>query len=165
MEIAMLTLNTDTLRRALQIQEKIEALQQEQSKLLGGKVTLATLGAAGVLPTARRGRPRKSPGRPKGSTVKTPKTPKTPGRKRKSPLAGKKRAASPSGPLADAVLRVLERSHEPLGVDGILQGLQHDNYIWTVADPKKNLAARVYKLRGVKQVGPGRFDLASRHGG
>ena len=56
----------------------------------------------------------------------------------------------------------MKRASGPLNVDAVLQGLKKDKYVWNVSEPKKNLAARIYKLTGVAQVGPGLFDLASR---
>ena len=78
-------------------------------------------------------------------------------RRRRSPLKGKKRPASPSGPLAPAVVKVLKAHGKPMNVNAVLSGLKKNKYVFTSKDPKKNLAARIYKLSGVKQVGPGRF--------
>lgn len=150
----MSNITTTTLRRALELQTKIEAMQRELAQLLGADLAASLAGAStGVVPG---GKPRgRKPGRPAKAPADKPP-------KRVSPLKGKKRPVSPSGPLAPAVIKVMERSGGPLNVDAVLQGLAQDNYIWNVADPKKNLAARIYKLAGVKQVGPGLFDLASR---
>lgn len=150
----MSNLTTTTLRRALELQIKIESMQRELAEILGTDLAigLAAPAAGAAKASVRRGR---KPGRPAKEVTEKP-------AKRVSPLKGKKRSASPSGPLAPAVLKVMERSGGPLNVDAVLQGLAQDNYIWNVADPKKNLAARIYKLAGLKQVGPGLFDLASR---
>lgn len=146
----MVTLTTDTLRRALDIQVKIERLQEELAALLGPGVSLNTPLAPAAAP--RRGR---KPGRPaKAEAEAKP--------RRVSPLKGKKRPASPSGPLGPAVIKVMQRASGPLNVDAVLQGLSEDNYVWNVSDAKKNLAARIYKMVGVKQVGRGLFDLAER---
>jgi hypothetical protein len=168
----MLTLNTTTLRRALDLQEKIEGMQTELSRLLGRGATLTAAALAttsGVV--AKWGR---KPGRPKGSGRK-PGRPAKRGRKpgrpakkaakagrrktRVSPLKGKKRPASPSGPLGPAVIKVMKRAGGALNVDAVLQGLKDDKYVWKVKDAKKNLAARIYTLKGVKKVGPGKFAL------
>jgi hypothetical protein len=146
----MVTLTTETLRRALDIQTKIERLQEELAALLGPGVSLNTELAPAPAP-----RPGRKPGRP----AKPAAAPKT---GRVSPLKGKKRPASPSGPLGPAIIKVMQRAAGPLNVDAVLQGLRDDNYIWNVSDPKKNLAARIYKTAGVKQVGRGLFDLAER---
>lgn len=83
------------------------------------------------------------------------------GKRRVSPLKGKKRSASPSGPLAPAVVRVLgTNSSKPMSVREILDGLIVDGYKFTTTEPKKNLAARIYRLKGVKQVGEGLFAVS-----
>lgn len=150
----MLNVTTSNLRRALDLQVKIESMQRELARLLGTESPAASAGFEGAVGGKRRGR---KPGRkPKADKPGRPK------KKRVSPLKGKKRPASPSGPLAGAVVKVMERAGGPLNVDAVLQGLAEDNYVWNVADPKKNLAARIYKLAGVKKVGSGLFDLVSR---
>lgn len=77
-----------------------------------------------------------------------------------SPLKGKKRNASPSGPLAPAVVKILAAKGEPMHVRDILEGLRMANYQFTSSEPKKNLAARIYRLKGVRQVGEGLFAAA-----
>jgi hypothetical protein len=152
-----MNVNTATLRRALTLQVKIETMQRELAKILGQKFSLpVSADAASVALSARRGRKQARP-------AKAPKAPKAPkAGKRVSPLKGKKRPASPSGPLGPAIIKVMQRSGGPLNVDAVLQGLVEDNYIWNVSDPKKNLAARIYKTNGVHKVGPGLFDLVNR---
>ena len=145
----MLTLNTSTLRRALDLQERIEGLQREVSRLLGKNVSLAGFVSETVSIDGPRRRGRK-PGRPAKQASK---------RGRKPGRPAKKRPSSPSGPLAPAVHKVIKRAGAPMSVDAILQGLKQDKYVWKVSDPKKNLAARVYKMPGVKKVGPGMFAL------
>ena len=146
---SMITLTTATLRRALDLQEEIESLQNQLARLLGKNVSLRGGGPvlvreAGV---SRRGR---KPGRPAKAAKRGRK-------KRTSPFKGKKRPSSPSGPLAPAVHKVLKRAGGPMNVDAILQGLKQDKYVWKVSNPKANLAARVYTMPGVKKVGPGMF--------
>jgi hypothetical protein len=145
----MLTLSTSTLRRALDLQERIEGLQRELSRLLGKNVSLAGFvgESASIGGPRRRGR---KPGRPAKAAKRGRK-------KRTSPFKGKKRPSSPSGPLAPAVHKVLKRAGGPMNVDAILQGLKQDKYVWKVSNPKANLAARVYTMPGVKKVGPGMF--------
>ena len=158
----MLTLNTATLRRALDLQERIEGLQRELSRLLGKNVTLAGLvgGTAGITGPRRRGR---KPGRPakRGRKPGRPAKAAKRGRRKKrtSPFKGKRRPSSPSGPLAPAVHKVLKRAGGAMNVDAILQGLKQDKYVWKVSNPKANLAARVYTMPGVKKTGPGMFAL------
>ncbi len=166
----MLTLNTSTLRRALDLQERIEGLQRELSRLLGKNVSLSglvseTVSVSGLRRGRKPGRPAKKaaksgrkPGRPaKKATKKAAK----PGRRKKrtSPFKGKKRPSSPSGPLAPAVQKVMKRAGGPMNVDAVLQGLKQDKYVWKVSNPKANLAARIYTMPGVKKVGPGMFAL------
>jgi hypothetical protein len=163
----MLTLNTSTLRRALDLQERIEGLQRELSRLLGKNVSLAGLVSETVSLSGPRRRGRK-PGRKPGRPAKKAAKPGRPAKKvakrgrrkkRTSPFKGKKRPSSPSGPLAPAVHKVLKRAGGPMNVDAILQGLKQDKYVWKVSNPKANLAARVYTMPGVKKTGPGMFAL------
>jgi len=166
----MLTLNTSTLRRALDLQERIEGLQRELSRLLGKNVSLAgfvseTVSISG--PRRRGRKPGRKPGRAAKKVAKRGRKPGRPakkaakrgGKKRSSPFKGKKRPSSPSGPLAPAVHKVLKRAGGPMNVDAILQGLKQDKYVWKVSNPKANLAARVYTMPGVKKTGPGMFAL------
>ncbi len=166
----MLTLNTATLRRALDLQERIEGLQRELSRLLGKNSSLAGFVSETVSITGprRRGRkPGRKPGRPAKKAAKRGRKPGRPAKKvakrgrkaRTSPFKGKKRPSSPSGPLAPAVHKVLKRAGGPMNVDAILQGLKQDKYVWKVSNPKANLAARVYTMPGVKKTGPGMFAL------
>jgi hypothetical protein len=165
----MLTLNTSTLRRALDLQERIEGLQRELSRVLGKNVSLAGLVSETVsISGPRRGRkPGRKPGRPAKKAAKRGRKPGRPAKKvakrgrktRTSPFKGKKRPSSPSGPLAPAVHKVMKRAGGPMNVDAILQGLKQDKYVWKVSNPKANLAARVYTMPGVKKTGPGMFAL------
>lgn len=158
----MLTLNTATLRRALDLQERIEGLQSELQRLLGKKSSLAAFVGAASSTTGPRRRGRK-PGRPakRGRKAGRPakKVAKRGRKKRTSPFKGRKRPSSPSGPLAPAVHKVLKRAGGPMNVDAILQGLKQDKYVWKVSNPKANLAARVYTMPGLKKTGPGMFAL------
>jgi len=166
----MLTLNTSTLRRALDLQERIEGLQRELSRLLGKNVSLAGFVSETVSISGPRRRGRKPGRKPGRAAKKAAKRGPKPGRpakkvakrgrkKRSSPFKGKKRPSSPSGPLAPAVHKVLKRAGGPMNVDAILQGLKQDKYVWKVSNPKANLAARVYTMPGVKKTGPGMFAL------
>jgi hypothetical protein len=44
-----------------------------------------------------------------------------------------------------------------MNVSEILAGLMSNGYKFASPEPKKNLFARIYRLKGVKQVGPGKF--------
>ena len=73
----------------------------------------------------------------------------------KSKLAGIPRPVSPSGPLAPAVVRILQRYGRPMQVKEILIALEHDRYVWTAKDPKQTLYVRIGKLQGVKKTPDG----------
>jgi hypothetical protein len=45
-----------------------------------------------------------------------------------------------------------------MSVAEILEGLTANGYKFASLEPKKNLFARIYRLKGVKQVGPGKFS-------
>ena len=134
----MVSPSSSTLRQAADIQERIECLQQELDALLqGGKA------ADSALPQRKNER----------STE--------PARKQqRKPAASRgrgRRRGSPSGPLAPAVVQVLKAKGAPMNVAEILEGLMASGYQYPSRDPKKNLGARIYRLKGVKQVGPGQF--------
>ena len=95
-----------------------------------------------------------------GRATQKPVLPGRPGRRKRSPLLGVKRAASPSGPLAPAVVAVLKKRNKPMNVGDILSGLTANGYQFLSAEPKKNLAARIYRLKGVRQASAGLFALA-----
>jgi hypothetical protein len=59
--------------------------------------------------------------------------------------------------LAPAVVKVLKSKESPMSVAEILDGLTSNGYKFASPEPKKNLFARIYRLKGVKQVGPGKF--------
>ena len=178
-----------TLRKAAQLQDKIEQLRGQLTALLvqaRAEVEHAPVSLAGDDPVAgtyarrplkhKRARARTRPvatptaarrGAVNGSgggfgaipSLSATTTGRVSGRRRRgtSPLKGKKRNASPSGPLAPAVVKVLAARGEPMHVRDILEGLKMANYQFTSTEPKKNLAARIYRLKGVRQVGEGLF--------
>ena len=142
-----------TLKKAMKIASKIERLQQKLHELLGDTLQLppATEKMTNqLLEVAKTPRRR---GRPPGSGRKqlADGTPST------SKLAGRPRPASPSGPLAPAVVKVLQRYNRPMKVTEILIGLEQDNYIWTAKNPKQTLYVRVGKLAGVQKAGEGLY--------
>lgn len=153
--------SADLLKRLPQIHSEIAALKAEFRRILdllrGGVESALTAAATAVAP-AKRGRKRR--GRKAAKAVapaaKSAKAAKVT-RRRRSPLKGKKRPASPSGPLAPAVVAVLKSAGKSQSVNAVLEGLKKARYVFTAKDPKKNLAARIYKLAGVKQTGPGLF--------
>jgi hypothetical protein len=124
-----LRLGAATLHRAAEIQEHIEILQSELDQ---------------VLHTAEA---------PASVTDKTSvaRSQKTGARDRT------RRATFSSEPLAPAVVRVLKSRGKPMGVSDILNGLLANGYKFNSPEPKKTLFARIYRLKGVRQVGRGKF--------
>ncbi|MGF1655931.1 MAG: hypothetical protein ACFCU3_03025 [Verrucomicrobiales bacterium] len=146
-----INISSSNLREALQIKTQIEQLEGKLAALLGGggaaaktrtkslMVNLEEPAAEGLTPTrtrGRRGRRRRGP----------------------SPLKGKARPRSPSGPLEPAVLSVLKKKGKPMKIDDILDGLNTAGYHWTCADPKRNLFARIYRMKSVDRAGEGLFS-------
>jgi hypothetical protein len=135
-------LSSASLRKAADIQERIERLESELAQILQGETAAkpVTPSLAAVPRLTRRGR--------RGRST------------RPAALNGRgrgRRSTSPSGPLAPAVVRVLKSRGAPMGVSDILDGLMANGYKFNSPEPKKNLFARIYRLKGVRQVGPGRF--------
>ena len=134
---APVKLSSSTLRKAAEIQERIEQLQTELGGLLqseGGERNSAPVSQASTaVVTQGRG-------------------------KKVAPVRGRgRRSTSPTGPLAPAVVQVLKSKNSPMSVSEILDGLLSNGYKFASPEPKKNLFARIYRLKGVKQVGPGKF--------
>jgi hypothetical protein len=135
-------LSSSTLRKAAEIQERIERLQEELGSLLqtGSGASSAPVAAVAATRTV------KSRGRGRRATAVGP-----------SGKGRGRRSTSPTGPLAPAVVQVLKSKESPMSVSEILDGLMSNGYKFASPEPKKNLFARIYRLKGVKQVGPGRF--------
>ena len=134
---APVKLSSSNLRKAAEIQERIEQLQTELDGLLqseGGDQNSARVSRASTaVVTQGRG-------------------------KKVAPVRGRgRRSTSPTGPLAPAVVQVLKSKNSPMSVSEILDGLLSNGYKFASPEPKKNLFARIYRLKGVKQVGPGKF--------
>ena len=134
-------LSSSTLRKAAEIQERIEQLQSELDSLLkaGEEASSAPVVAATTAPTVSRQRGRKAAATVPAGTSRG------------------RRSTSPTGPLAPAVVKVLKSRNTPMSVSEILDGLLSNGYKFASPEPKKNLFARIYRLKGVKQVGPGKF--------
>lgn len=142
-----------TLKKATKIATKIERLQEKLHTLLGDTLELppATLAiTTQLLEVAKIPRRR---GRPPGSGRKLGED----GTRGPSKLAGRPRPASPSGPLAPAVVKVLQRYGRAMKVNEILIGLEHDNYVWTAKNPRQTLYVRIGKLAGVSKVDEGLY--------
>jgi hypothetical protein len=126
-------LSSSTLRKAAEIQERIEQLQTELDGLLRNDSGQSSPPESA--PVATRGQVR-----------------------RVGVVRGRgRRSTSPTGPLAPAVVQVLKSKNSPMSVSEILDGLLSNGYKFASPEPKKNLFARIYRLKGVKQVGPGKF--------
>ena len=162
-----------SLRRAAILQEKIDGLREQLAGLLDkARAELASSPSEVIATPLRRGgrsKALKRAGSSKFETARAPWEGKVDGRtkaarglkaKRRSPLAGHKRASSPSGPLAPAVVKILEQKNKPMNVRDILDQLISSGYTFNTPEPKKNLAARIYRLKGVKQVSAGLFAKA-----
>lgn len=142
-----------TLRKGMKIAAKIERLQIKLHELLGAKLELppaTEVMTSQLLEAAKVARRR---GRPPGSGRKFSEA----GTRGSSPLAGRKRPSSPSGPLAPAVAKVLQRYNRPMKVAEILTGLEQDAYHWTAKNPRQTLYVRIGKLAGVQKVGEGLY--------
>ena len=135
-------LSSSTLRKAAEIQERIERLQEELGRLLPTSAGASSAPVA-VVP-APRVVTRRGGGRKAAAAAPV-------GRSRG------RRSTSPTGPLAPAVVQVLKSRELPMNVSEILEGLMSNGYKFASPEPKKNLFARIYRLKGVKQVGPGKF--------
>ena len=164
-----------SLRRAAKLQEKIDGLREQLAGLLDkARAELAATPSEEMTIPSRRGRPKMKKAVPRDAARRLQRYPATRGRKpakidgrskagralkarRQSPLKGVKRATSPSGPLAPAVVKVLGSKKQPMNVRDILDGLLANGYHFNSSEPKKNLAARIYRLNGVKQVSAGLF--------
>ena len=135
-------LSSSTLRKAAEIQERIERLREELGSLLQTGVKASStqvVALAAARTVASRGRGRRA-------TAVAP-----------SGKSRGRRSTSATGPLAPAVVQVLKSKESPMSVSEILDGLMSNGYKFASPEPKKNLFARIYRLKGVKQVGPGRF--------
>jgi len=142
-----------TLKKAMKIAVKIEKLQTKLHELLGTTFELPPATSAMTSQLVELSNAPRRRGRPPGS-----------GRKARegdasgnSPLAGRPRPRSISGPLAPAVVKVLLRYNRPMKVTEILIGLEEDGYQWTAKNPKQTLYVRIGKLAGVKKAGEGLY--------
>ena len=141
-----MNLSSSTLRKAAEIQERIERLREELGSLVPADTEASSTQMVTVapLPAVKR--------RSRGRKV----TAVAPSGKSRGP-----RSTSPTGPLAPAVVQVLKSKDSPMSVSEILEGLFANGYKFASPEPKKNLFARIYRLTGVKQVGPGKFAAAA----
>ena len=138
-----MNLSSSTLRKAAEIQERIERLRGELGSLLRADAE------ASPIVTAAPSRAVRSRTRGKKVSAVAP-----------SGKSRGRRSTSPTGPLAPAVVQVLKSKESPMSVSEILEGLFSNGYKFASPEPKKNLFARIYRLNGVKKVGPGKFAVA-----
>ena len=129
-------LSSSTLRKAAEIQERIERLRGELGSLLpaGREASSTQVAIAAARAPVRKVAAVAPSGKSRG-----------------------RRSTSPTGPLAPAVVQVLKSKASPMSVSEILEGLFLNGYKFVSTEPKKNLFARIYRLKGVKKVGPGQF--------
>ena len=155
-----------TLRKAIAITTKIESLQEKLRRLFQSEPIKSDpednnynsellIGIAKEM--SRRGRP------PKNSFAVSKKEDYLAKKKspRPSSLKGKPRATSPSGPLGDAVFKILEEHGVPMKVGQIFEALAKKNYQWTAQKPLQTLYIRMPKLRGIIRVDNGKYGLPS----
>jgi hypothetical protein len=142
-----------TLRKGMKIAAKIERLQAKLHELLGAKLELPPATEVMTNQLLEAAKVPRRRGRPPGSGRKSAEA----GGRGPSPLAGRKRPASPSGPLAPAVVKVLQRYNRPMKVSEILTGLEQDAYQWTAKNPRQTLYVRIGKLAGVKKLSEGLY--------
>jgi hypothetical protein len=150
-------LSSSVLRKAAEVQEQIEQLESELNKLL--ETGNSTDSGSQVGSAAGRGQETKE-GEPPGARGRRTGRPAVAAATGTASANGRsrgRRSTSPSGPLAPAVVKVLKSRSNPMSVAEILDGLNASGYKFTSPEPKKNLFARIYRLKGVRQVGPGRF--------
>ena len=150
-------LSSSVLRKAAEVQEKIEQLESELHKLLETGNSADSDSQAGS--AAERGRNAKEAEQPsaRGRRAGRSTGAAATGTASANGRSRGRRSTSPSGPLAPAVVKVLKARSNPMSVAEILDGLNASGYKFTSPEPKKNLFARIYRLKGVRQVGPGRF--------
>src|SRR6516225_4826279 len=113
----------DPLKRLPQIQSEINALKKEFFRILDNLRSGVESTVLAAAASVRRGRRRRAAAKvaAKGPVRRRP----------RSPLKGKKRPASPSGPLAPAVVKVLKSRGKPSNVNAVLDGLKKNKYVFT----------------------------------
>ena len=135
-------LSSSTLRKAAEIQERIERLQEELGRLLPASAEASSAPVA-VAPTPRVVAKR------------------TGWKKSCRRRLGRKEQGSPIhfayGSSGSSRCPSSSIEEMPMNVSEILEGLMSNGYKFASPEPKKNLFARIYRLKGVKQVGPGKF--------
>ena len=150
-------LSSSVLRKAAEVQERIENLESELHKLLETGNSSDSGSQAGS--AANRGQESKESEQSGARARRTARraVAAASGTASANARSRGRRSTSPSGPLAPAVVKVLRSRTSPMSVAEILDGLNANGYKFTSPEPKKNLFARIYRLKGVRQVGPGRF--------
>ena len=152
-------LSSSALRKAAEVQEQIEQLELELQKLLetGNSTDSGSQAGSAAEQRDQEAKESQQPGARGRRTGSRPAVAAATGTASANGRSRGRRSTSPSGPLAPAVVKVLKSRSNPMSVAEILDGLNASGYKFTSPEPKKNLFARIYRLKGVRQVGPGRF--------
>jgi hypothetical protein len=123
----MLKLSSSTLRKAAEIQEKLEKLDVELRNVLTevpGPKSQDRTGRKNFI--ARRARKQAN------------------------------RGAQKSG-VAAGVRQILRRQGKPMKVAEIFRRLLAAGYLFRSSNPKNSLTVQMYRMRGVRRTGPGEF--------
>jgi len=147
-----------TLKKAMKLAVKIEKLQHKLHELIGATLELPPATVEATTKLVELAQTPRRRGRPPGSGRKSAEG------NGSSALAGRPRPRSASGPLAPAVVKVLQRYNRPMKVTEILFGLEQDGYQWTAKNPKQTLYVRVGKLAGVRKMAEGLYVAADLSG-
>ena len=175
----MIISETDLLRKALSITTEIERINENLHRLL---TTTSSQDSSKVSHVSEEVISKKSPKASKlakttkaakptkaikpSKTAKVTKIASSVSKKlaKKSSAKGSKSKRKPyvfsaSGPLSDAVLKVLEETGVPMKVKEIFTSLEKQGYQWTNDQPLRQLYARIAKLPGAVRVGDGEYAL------
>lgn len=164
-------LTSAQLRRAADLQDKIESLQTELTRLLGAPVVAAPAAPAAPAPKpavrtrCRRRRAAVKPvvkpaSKPAAKPVEkpAPKPVAKPAAKsaKKAAIGGKARRLSKDS-LAGDVREVLKASGKPMKIDAIVKALEAKGWKGFDKTARTNLGIQLYRMALVKKVGRGVF--------
>ena len=142
------------LKQAIAVREKIDALEKELSRIIGGQPSTAKPGA----PTPKRKRRKMSAAaRARISARMKARWAKRKGKRRITTVAGKTKGRSPGAPLKDRIVQALKAAGKPgTTVKDIAKklGKSYGNIsVWFHTTGKG--------IKGIKKVAPGKFAWAS----
>ena len=168
----MIISESDLLRKALTITTEIERINESLHRLLttAGSQDHSKASHAIEETTSKKSAKPNKPSKPAkvAKEAKATKVTSTVLKKlaKKSSLKiskanAKTRAASPSGSLGDAILKVLEEKGLPMKVKEVFDALEKTGYQWTNDKPLRQLYARIAKLPGAIRVGNAEYALES----